>query len=95
MRNRSSNEDDKTIDSGWAQALRRVPDRVDVTAFWSRAVLLAAFAVWGIVLIRLDYRVGAFAEAFLHRPLLVFHEAGHVIFQIGRASCRERVSVLV
>ena len=34
-----------------------------------------------MVLVRLDYHVGEFAEAFLHRPLLVFHEAGHVVFR--------------
>ncbi|RQP22721.1 hypothetical protein [Piscinibacter terrae] len=42
--------------------------------------MLAAFAVWGLVLIRLDYRTGEMAGSFLHRPLLIFHEAGHVIF---------------
>ena len=67
-------------DSGWAGLLGRVPERVDVTGFWLRVALLAGFALWGVVLIRLDYRVGEFAEAFLHRPLLVFHEAGHIIF---------------
>lgn len=67
-------------DDGWTEAMKKVPDRVDVTAFWSRGVLLAALAIWALVLIRLDYRVGEIGESFLHRPLLVFHEAGHVIF---------------
>jgi hypothetical protein len=67
-------------DSGWTGLLGRVPERVDVTGFWLRVALLAGFTLWGVVLIRLDYRVGEFAEAFLHRPLLVFHEAGHILF---------------
>ena len=65
---------------GWRALLLRVPERVDVTAFWLRAALLAAFAVWGAVLIAQDVRTGEFASSFLHRPLLVFHEAGHVVF---------------
>ncbi len=60
--------------------LLRVPDRVDSTAFWSRVVMLCVFAVWGVALIRLDFRGGEMGSAFLHRPLLVFHEAGHVVF---------------
>ena len=28
----------------------------------------------------MDYRVGEMGESFLHRPLLVFHEAGHIVF---------------
>jgi hypothetical protein len=72
---------DEDSDSGWAQALWRVPERVDVTAFWMRLVLLAGFALWGLVLIAQDYRSGEIGSSFLHRPLLVFHEAGHVIFR--------------
>ena len=49
-------------------------------AFWSRCALLLALAVWGWVLVRLDYRSGEIGTSLLHRPLLVFHEAGHVIF---------------
>jgi hypothetical protein len=32
------------------------------------------------VLIGLDYRTGELGASFIHRPILVFHEAGHVIF---------------
>ncbi len=60
--------------------LFHVPERVDVTRFWLRAALLAGFAVWGLRLIGLDYRTGDMGESFLHGPLLVFHEAGHVLF---------------
>ena len=62
--------------------LWHVPEQVDVTAFWTRVALLAAFAAWGFVLCRLDYRDGEICESFIHRPLLVFHEAGHVIFRV-------------
>ena len=63
-----------------ARLLLHVPERVDVTRFWLRAGLLAGFAVWGLRLIGLDYRTGEMGESFLHGPLLVFHEAGHVLF---------------
>ncbi len=63
----------------WA-LLTEVPDHVSVSAFWTRCLLWAGFGIWGVSLIALDYRDGAMGAAFLHRPLLVFHEAGHVLF---------------
>lgn len=60
--------------------LLRVPERVDVTAFWLRAALLAGFLVWGLYLVTRDYRTGEMGQSFIHGPLLVFHEAGHVLF---------------
>jgi hypothetical protein len=60
----------------------QTPGHIDPGAFWSRVALLAAFSIWGLVLIGLDYRTGEIGTAFLHRPLLIFHEAGHVIFRL-------------
>jgi hypothetical protein len=60
--------------------LLHVPARTDSVSFWFRAILLALFAVWGLRLIVLDYATGEMMSSFLHGPLLVFHEAGHVIF---------------
>jgi hypothetical protein len=57
-----------------------VPDRVDPVTFWGRVFLLGLFALWGLRLIAMDYRTGELGESFLHGPLLIFHEAGHVIF---------------
>ena len=64
----------------WRSLLVQVPEKVDPVSWWMRVLLLAAFSVWGVSLIALDYRDGSMNAAFLHRPLLVFHEAGHVIF---------------
>jgi hypothetical protein len=69
-------EDD---DDGWLARLGHVPERVDRTAFTGRVVLLAILAVWSWSLIRSDYRTGDLVESFLHRPLLIFHEAGHLV----------------
>ena len=55
---------------------------VDPVTFWSRAVLWTLFGVWGIDLIAQDYRTGEIGASFIHRPLLIFHEAGHVIFGV-------------
>ncbi|MEO8856680.1 MAG: zinc ribbon domain-containing protein [Burkholderiaceae bacterium] len=79
-RNKEADAADASAD-GWLARFGHVPERVDATAFWLRVALLAAFAGWGLVLIRLDYRDGEMAQAFLHRPLLVFHEAGHLVFR--------------
>jgi hypothetical protein len=57
-----------------------VPERVDQGMFWLRVALLLLFAWWGIRLIAMDVTSGEIASSFLHGPLLVFHEAGHVIF---------------
>ncbi|MCY7307205.1 MAG: hypothetical protein LH632_13860 [Rhodoferax sp.] len=66
--------------SGWGELLWRVPQRVDNFAFWLRAALITALAWWSVLLVRMDYRSGEIGQSFLHRPLLVFHEAGHVVF---------------
>jgi hypothetical protein len=68
--------------SGLGAWLLHVPERVDIVRWWLRVVLLAALAWWGGVLIGLDYRRGEVGSSFLHGPLLVFHEAGHVLFRL-------------
>jgi ribosomal protein S27E len=67
--------------SGLGAWLLHVPERVDVLRWWLRALLLVAFAVWGLALISLDYRSGEMGASFLHGPLLLFHEAGHLLFR--------------
>jgi len=62
--------------------LWHVPDRVDATAFKGRVALLAVFALWGLRLSWMDYRDGEMMTSFIHGPLLVFHEAGHVLFRL-------------
>ncbi len=66
---------------GLAALLLRVPDRVDLLRWWLRVALLLVLAAWGLLLIRLDYRSGEMGSSFLHGPLLVFHEAGHLFFR--------------
>lgn len=64
------------------EILTHVPDKVSSPVLAARAVLLLAFAVWGLRLIALDFRSGEMSASFLHGPLLIFHEAGHVLFLI-------------
>jgi hypothetical protein len=65
----------------WALATR-IPARVDASAFWFRVALLACFALWALRLVALDVSSGEMGTSFLHGPLLVFHEAGHVVFML-------------
>jgi hypothetical protein len=65
----------------WRDLLLHVPEKVDSIAFGARVALLLALALWSVVLARLDVSEGEIGGSFLHRPLLVFHEAGHVIFR--------------
>ena len=62
------------------EAVRYIPPRVDPALFWARVGLFLLFTLWGLRLIWLDFRIGEMGGSFLHGPLLVFHEAGHVIF---------------
>ena len=55
---------------------------LDPAIFWLCVGLWAAFAVWGFNLIAQDYRTGELGSSFIHRPLLIFHEAGHVVFRL-------------
>lgn len=83
QRPNNSDRDDRNQPSGlstlWAM-VTHVPEQVDRTMFWGRVALLAFFGVWGIRLLMMNVGTGELGESFLHRPLLVFHEAGHVVF---------------
>lgn len=71
--------------AGWRALLLHVPDRVDSLAFWARVALLLAFAAWGLWLMTRSVADGEMMQSFIHGPLLVFHEAGHVLFMpLGR-----------
>ena len=55
---------------------------VNPFTFWPRLALWVGFAIWGVMLIAQDYRTGELGSSFIHRPLLIFHEAGHVVFRL-------------
>jgi hypothetical protein len=57
------------------------PSEVDTLGLSARAGLLVLIAWWGVRLISLSIDDGEINSSFLHGPLLVFHEAGHVIFR--------------
>lgn len=57
----------------------READSLAALRLW-RLPMAVVFAIWGVMLILMDYRNGEMGKSFLHRPLLVFHEAGHVVF---------------
>jgi hypothetical protein len=67
---------------GWLARLTHVPPRVDAVRWWLRVALLAGFGLWGLWLISMDFRDGSIGQSFVHGPLLIFHEAGHVVFML-------------
>jgi hypothetical protein len=67
-------------DTHWTTLFTRVPARVDALSFWLRVAILTGLAIWSWQLIGMDYRSGEMGESFIHRPILVFHEAGHILF---------------
>lgn len=76
---RASADEQRGVLANW---LLHLPEHIEPWQWWARALLLAAFAVWGVALIGADHRSGEIGASFLHGPLLVFHEAGHVIFAL-------------
>ena len=75
----------RSDDTHWTALLTRIPARVDALSFWLRVAILAGLAIWGWQLIGMNYRNGEMGESFIHRPILVFHEAGHILFRpLGR-----------
>ncbi len=66
--------------SRWAR-LGHVPERIDSLGWWLRLALWAGFLAWGLALLASDVRTGEIGRSFLHGPLLVFHEAGHVLLR--------------
>lgn len=79
LRSADSSDEPSHLSNLWAM-VTYIPERVDRIAFWARVALLAFFGVWGIRLLMMNVGTGELGESFLHRPLLVFHEAGHVVF---------------
>ncbi len=85
QRTRHRSQSDKSADDDKptvSQFLLNPRMRTDPVTYWARVALLVGFAVWGLILISLDYRTGEMMASFIHRPLLIFHEAGHVMFRI-------------
>jgi hypothetical protein len=78
--------DEKSRFTLWREQLEAavtfIPAKTDAVSYRLRVALAVLFAVWGIRLILMDFRTGELGESFLHGPLLVFHEAGHMIFMI-------------
>lgn len=67
---------------GWKGLLLRTPPDPSPSLVATHALTLLVFAVWGARLVAMDYRDGEIMGSFLHRPLLIFHEAGHLIFRL-------------
>lgn len=67
-------------DTHWTTLLTRIPERLDAMSFWLRVAILTGLALWSWQLIGMNYRSGEMGESFIHRPILVFREAGHILF---------------
>ncbi len=77
-----SNQMEENNGPGALVAYLLEPPRDD-QAFWViRVAAYLVFFVWGWWFIFTDYRTDEIGSSFLHGVNLVFHEAGHVIFQL-------------
>jgi hypothetical protein len=67
------------------ERLLYVPPRVGHVAFYGRCAAFSFFFVWGWRLYAMDVSAGEMGGSFMHLIILVFHEAGHVLFiPLGR-----------
>ena len=66
----------------WLSLLLTVPESISPARFYAGLLGFAFFLLWGGSIALLDYRSGEINQSFLHGPLLIFHEAGHVIFRL-------------
>jgi hypothetical protein len=57
-----------------------VPERVTRDAFYARAFMLAAFALWGGYFITAGVNWEKIGSSFMHLINLPFHEFGHILF---------------
>jgi hypothetical protein len=64
----------------WLARLLWVPERVEAWQVYGRIALFVLLAAWGWRIAGFSIRTGEIGGSFIHGPLLVFHEAGHVIF---------------
>ena len=63
------------------EALFYIPEQVDPTLVYARAVLLAAIAFYGARLALMDIPSWEMASSLIHLPMVPIHEFGHVLFR--------------
>lgn len=66
----------------WLSVLLAVPENISSARFYTNAIGFVFFLLWGGSIATFDYHTGAINQSFLHGVLLIFHEAGHVIFRL-------------
>jgi hypothetical protein len=57
-----------------------VPEETNAIAVYLRAALLVGLAVYGYRLAAMDVTNGEIGDSLMHLPILIIHEAGHVVF---------------
>jgi hypothetical protein len=69
-----------TLRQRLSAAFLYVPEKITTQAFYARAALLAAFALWGGYFISAGVNWEKIGSSFLHAVNLPFHEFGHILF---------------
>lgn len=69
-----------TLKQRLSAAFLYVPPQVTSEAFYARALMLAAFALWGGFFITAGVNWEKIGSSFLHAVNLPFHEFGHILF---------------
>jgi hypothetical protein len=72
-------DDDETRES-FREFISYVPENIDPTVFWTRAVIFIGFVIWGFYFISAGVDWEKIGGSFLHNANLAFHEFGHIFF---------------
>lgn len=73
-------EDDTSLIDDAAQRLLEAPTAVSSSHLWGRALIWAGIAFWAVRITLNDYRTEDAMQNFLHLTVILFHEAGHILF---------------
>ncbi len=73
-------EDHDSLPARAKDILFHVPDRVEASHVYARAVLLAVLVVYGLTLAAMDIPSWAMAASLMHLPMVPIHEFGHFLF---------------
>jgi hypothetical protein len=73
--------DDDSRFAEFKAALFYVPEQVDPTFVYGRAILLAAIAFYGVKLGLMDIPSWEMASSLIHLPMVPIHEFGHILFR--------------
>ncbi|MCK9284910.1 MAG: hypothetical protein M0P39_11565 [Rhodocyclaceae bacterium] len=80
LRKRVQDDDEPVLIEEAAARLLDAAADVPPEHLWGRAAIWAGIAVWAVRIALNDYRGEEALDSFMHLTVILFHEAGHILF---------------